>query len=95
MRNRRLPEQRGRYWEHGESHDEEADSAIGKQGTGQHHRHDGSLLSQSLGDGAGDGKRGAAVIHQFAEDTAKQEKREEIGDEAPRTLHEGQRPFGE
>ena len=75
MRNRGLPEQGVRHREYGKGDDEEADTTIGENGTGQHHRHDRTLLSQPPGDRVGNGKRRAAVIHQFTEDAAKQEKR--------------------
>ena len=58
--------------------DEKADAAIGDQGAGEHDRKHRASRAQTLGHKAGDGRHGAAVLHELAEQGAEQKNREEL-----------------
>ncbi len=83
MRNHRLLEQRIRHREYGESYDEEADTAIGEHGTGQHHRHDRTLFRPARAVMAR-AMESAAPLSSMSlpKHAAQQEERKEIPDEA-------------
>ena len=58
--------------------DEKADTAIGDQGTGEYDRKHRASRAQTLGHKAGNGGHGAAVLHELAEQGAKEKNREEL-----------------
>ena len=78
-----------------EEGDEQADAAVGHERTSQHDREHGAARAQPLGHEAGDRLHRAAVVHELAENSAEQEQRKELRQEAGRATHEGLGPMGE
>jgi hypothetical protein len=62
---------------------------------GEYDREHGPARSQTLGHEASNGRHGAAVLHELAEQRAKEKNWEELHDESCSAAHEGLRPMGE
>src|SRR5215831_5468474 len=74
---------------------EQADAAIGYERACEYDRQHGAALTQPFGHEARNGGHAAAVVHELAEQGAKQKQREELRQESRRAAHEGLCPVGE
>jgi hypothetical protein len=72
--------------------DEQAHAAIGDNRAGQYNGEHRTLRPKTLGHIFGDRRHRARVLHQLAEQGAKEKNREELHDELRRARHEGLRP---
>lgn len=90
-----LAEELLRHGRENEKGDEKTDPAIGDEGAGENDGEDRAPRSELLSHEMSDGRHRAAIVHQFAEERAEQEDREELRDEARAAVHESDSPMSE
>jgi len=78
-----------------EESNEEANAAIGDDGTGEHDGQNGAPRTQLLGHKAGDRLDRAAVLHELSEQGPEQKQREELRKELGPANHENLGPVRE
>ena len=89
------PEKALRHRHDDKNCDEKTDAAIGDDRPGQNHRQHGATCAKLLGHEASDDFDRAAVLHELAEQGAKEKQREELRQELRGAAHEGLGPVGE
>ncbi len=83
------------HWHQHEEGDKDADATIGDHGRGEHDGKHRASYPQLCGQETRDRGDRTAIVHELAEQPAKQEHGEPLRDKASRATHEGLRPMGE
>ena len=84
-----------RHRRENEEGDEQAHPAVSDNRAGKHDGEHRALRAQALGHVFGDRGHRARILHELAEQRAKEKDREELHDELRRARHEGLRPMRE